>query len=357
MTLPCTRPSASVAFERAALILAAIIVGGLTGCATVRPSDAVVKRAQLHMGTIVTVTAVGPSKDVAHDAVVRAFREIHRLEELWSGWIPSSEVSRVNAAAGRQTISVSKETMTLLQAAGEVARLTEGKFSIAVGPAVGMWSVADKETVPSDADLERVSPLTVPSNIHLDPDKGTVYLSRVGMSLDIGGIGKGYAADLAVEAMRRAGATAGVVALSGDIKTFGRLPGGQPFPFGIRHPRREGEILVFVDLQDQAISTAGDYERYFERDGVRYHHILDPATLKPARECQSVSVIAREGVLADGLDTGIFVLGPERGMQVIEALEDVEAVIVDREGRVLISSGLRNKVRFPEQDQARLVVH
>jgi FAD:protein FMN transferase len=183
------------------------------------------------------------------------------------------------------------------------------------------------------------------SQLHLNKESKTVYLAREGMRIDVGGIGKGYAADRAVEAMRQAGATAGVVALSGDMKTFGRLPGGDLFPFGIRHPRKDG-ILAYIDLQDEAISTAGDYERFFERDGIRYHHIIDPFTLKPAGECQSVTVVAREGVVADGLDTGIFVLGPQRGMQLVEKLDGVEAVIVDREGRMMVSSGLRHRVRL-----------
>jgi len=140
---------------------------------------------------------------------------------------------------------------------------------------------------------------------------------------------------------------AGVVALSGDIKTFGRLPGGMMFPVGIQHPREDEAVLAWIDLKDEAISTAGDYERFFERDGIRYHHILDPRTLQPARSCQSVTVIAREGVWADGLDTGIFVMGPERGMELVEQLPDVEAIIIDAEGHLLVSSGLKQRVRLP----------
>ena len=183
--------------------------------------------------------------------------------------------------------------------------------------------------------------------VRADVSKRTLYLEKTGMRIDVGGIGKGYAADQAVVAMQKAGAVAGVVALSGDIKTFGRLPGGRPFPVGIQHPRKEGAVLVWIDLQDEAISTAGDYERYFEKDGVRYHHILDPLTLQPARLCQSVTIVAREGIWADGLDTGIFVMGPERGMELVERLAGVEAIIVDAEGRMSVSSGLKNRIRLP----------
>jgi thiamine biosynthesis lipoprotein len=183
--------------------------------------------------------------------------------------------------------------------------------------------------------------------VHVDTREQTIYLGKAGMRIDVGGIGKGYAADQAVEALRRAGAIAGVVALSGDIKTFGRLPGGKMFPVGIQHPRKDGSVLAWIDLQDEAISTAGDYERFFEREGVRYHHILDPLTLQPARSCQSVTVVAREGIWADGLDTGIFVMGVELGMRLVEALPDVEAIIVDHEGHVHVSSGLRDRIRKP----------
>jgi thiamine biosynthesis lipoprotein len=196
-------------------------------------------------------------------------------------------------------------------------------------------------------ELEQLKPLVDWARIQVDETAHTIYLPRAGMRIDVGGIGKGYAADRAAEAMKKAGALGGVVALSGDIKTFGSLPDALGFPVGIKHPRQDGAVLAIIDLKDEAISTAGDYERFFEQDGIRYHHILDPQTLEPARGCQSVTVIASEGTVADGLDTGIFVLGPERGMALVERLPDVEAVIVDRDGRMTVSSGLRSRLRQP----------
>jgi FAD:protein FMN transferase len=311
-----------------------------------RPAGMVLKRAQMHMGTVVSVTAVAPNEQVAQNAAKAAFREVRRLDELFSTWIVTSEMSHINAAAGRHSVPVTRDTMDLLERSVEIAKLTNGGFNIAIGPAVEAWGVTEREHIPSQEELNQIRPLIDLSQVHLNRERGTVYLAREGMRIDVGGIGKGYAADRAVEAMQQAGATAGVVALSGDMKTFGRLPGGDLFPFGIRHPRKPEDIIAFVDLQNEAISTAGDYERFFERDGIRYHHIIDPFTLKPAGECQSVTVVAREGVVADGLDTGIFVLGPQRGMQLVEKLDGVEAVIVDREGRMMVSSGLRHRVRL-----------
>ena len=317
-------------------------------CTTTRSESApiVVKRTQMQMGTLVTITSVAPDRQRAQDAASAGFQEIHRLEELISTWIATSELSRANAAAGRGAVSLSRDTMKVLEASLQMARMTEGGFNILVGPAVEAWSVLDRPTIPSDAVLQAVRPLTDLRELHLDVAEGTVYLAKPGMRVDVGGIGKGFAADMAVAAMQKAGATAGVVALSGDIRTFGGLPGGVKFPFGIRHPRHEEAVLAFIDLQDEAISTAGDYERYFERDGVRYHHILDPITLQPARDCQSVTVVARDGMTADGLDTGIFVMGRERGLALVERLPGVGAVIVDRDGKVWVSSYLKGRVRM-----------
>jgi len=305
-----------------------------------------VKRAQMHMGTLVTITAVASSEAIGQAAAVAGFSEIHRLEQLLSTWISASELSRVNASAGMKPVHVGPETMAVVQAAIEAGAMTSGGFNIAIGPAVQVWNVSESQRVPTESELDALRPLVDIQGVHVNLQEQTIFLDKAGMRIDVGGIGKGYAADQAVEAMRRAGAIAGVVALSGDIKTFGRLPEGK-FLVGIQHPREDGAVLAWIDLQDEAISTAGDYERFFERDGVRYHHILDPLTLRPARGCQSVTVIAREGVWADGLDTGIFVMGPERGMELVELLPEVEAIIVDAEGRLLVSSGLKHRIRLP----------
>jgi FAD:protein FMN transferase len=305
-----------------------------------------VKRTQMHMGTLVSLTAVGPTPELANDAITAGFQEVKRLEQLLSTWISDSELSMVNASAGRSPVRVSLETMVVVRKSLQIAEMTDGAFNIAIGPAVDAWNISAEPRLPTSEELAALKPLVDLQYVHTDVWERTIYLQKPGMRIDVGGIGKGYAADQVVTVMKKAGAAAGVVALSGDIKTFGRLPDGGRFPVGIRHPRKEGEIFAEIDLQDEAISTAGDYERFFDKDGVRYHHILDPQTLQPARGCQSVSVVAKEGVMADGLDTGIFVLGADRGMELVEQLADVEAIIVDGDGRVLVSSGLRNRVRL-----------
>lgn len=307
-------------------------------------SPHLVKRGQMHMGTLVFLTAVATEEHTAHRAIEKGFAEIHRLEEMLSTWIPESELSRVNSSAGRMAIEVSPETLEVLEQSLEMDRLTEGGFNIAIGPAVETWNVSREGRIPTREELDSIRPLIHLDNLHFNKPDRKVFLKVPGMRVDIGGIGKGYAADLAANVMKQVGATAGVVAISGDIKTFGRMPDGERFVFGIQHPRQEGALLGQLELEDEAVSTAGDYQRYFMKDGIRYHHILDPNTLQPARVSQSVTVVAKKGVMADGLDTGIFVMGPEKGMALIESLDGVEGVIVGKDGEVFISSGLKGRL-------------
>ncbi|MBX3331328.1 MAG: FAD:protein FMN transferase [Nitrospira sp.] len=326
-----------------------LVMTVMAGCVKIQPTSPPVisKRIQMHMGTLVTVTAVASDKNVSDRAIQAAFDEVKRLEQLLSTWRSDSELSLVNAEAGRRPVQVSRETLQLVIRSLEIAELTHGGFNIALGPAVEAWSVTERQHIPEKEELRRLKPLVDWKSIQVDSERRTIYLPHKGMRIDVGGIGKGYAADRAVEKMKQAGAMGGVVALSGDIKTFGVVPERRGFPVGIRHPRQEGALIAMIDLTDEAISTAGDYERFFERDGVRYHHILDPQTLQPARACQSVTVIAKEGMVADGLDTGIFVLGPEGGMALVERLPEVEAIIIDGEGKMIVSSGLRDRLRTP----------
>src|SRR5574342_265304 len=212
------------------------------------------------MGTLVTITSVARSEAVAQAAATAGFAEIRRLEELLSTWIPTSELSRVNASAGVMPVHVSPETLTVVQRAMQVAEMTGGGFNIAIGPAVDAWNVIESQRIPMESELEALRPLVSLQSVHTDGIAQTIFLEKPGMRIDVGGIGKGYAADQAVDALLKAGAIAGVVALSGDIKTLGRLQDGKMFPIGIQHPREAGSVLVWIDLQDEAISTAGDYE-------------------------------------------------------------------------------------------------
>ena len=306
-------------------------------------SSVTVKRAQFLMGTLVELTAVAPGDVNAQAALTAGFQEIRRLENMLSTWIETSELSRINQAAGLEPIGVSAETFDLLRRALEVAEYTEGGFNIAIGPAVRLWNIPEAPRIPSAMELEIAAQYVDYRRIHLDQTRRTVFLEKPGMRIDIGGIGKGFAAEKAAAVMRENGATGGLVAVAGDIRVFGRRADGTAWPLGIQHPREPGKVLAMLDVTDEAVSTSGDYERYFLKDGVRYHHILDPQTLQPARLCQSVTIIAPDATTADALATGVFVMGPARGMALVERL-GLGAVIVDAQGMVIVSSRLRDRV-------------
>ena len=312
-----------------------------------KPSAAAVtvKRAQVLMGTMVELTAVAPNEILAQAALSAGFQEIRRLESLLSTWIETSELSKVNAAAGLEPVGVSEETFALLRRAMEVTDYTEGAFNIAIGPAARLWNIPEAPHIPSDLELEIAAQYVDYHDIHLDSTRRTVLLEKPGMQIDVGGIGKGFAAEKTASIMQEVGATGGLVAVAGDFRVFGKRADGTPWPVGIRHPRHAGKILATLDSTDEAISTSGDYERFFIKGGIRFHHILDPDTLKPALLCQSVTIVAPDAAWADALATGVFVMGPARGLALIERL-GFGAVIVDAQGRMLVSSRLRDRVKL-----------
>src|SRR3989454_5348269 len=308
-------------------------------------SSVTVKRAQFLMGTLVELTAVAPGDVIAQAALTAGFQEIRRLENMLSTWIETSELSRVNQAAGLEPIGGSAETFDLLRRALEVAEYTEGGFNIAIGPAVRLWNIPEAPRIPSALELEIAAQYVDYRRIHLDQTRRTVFLEKPGMRIDIGGIGKGFAAEEAAAVMRENGATGGLVAGAGGDPGCGRRADSTAWPIGIQHPREPGKILATLDATDEAVSTSGDYERYFMQDGVRYHHILDPKTLQPARLCQSVTIIAPDATTTDALATGVFVMGPARGLALAERL-GLGAVIVDAGGGISISSHARNRVKL-----------
>lgn len=301
------------------------------------------------MDTLVTVTVATQTQDNGERAIDSAFSEIERLERLFDFYSADSEISRINSQAGVAGVKVSPDTLELLTRALNVSEQTEGAFDISVSIVSSLYDFR-KKIKPDEQAIEKNLVLVGYRNILISKEKGTVFLRKKGMLIDAGGIAKGYAADRAVEILKHSGITSGLVSVAGDIRTFGPKPGGSLWKIGIRNPRPQGnedDILGTVDLKDTAISTSGDYERFFIMDGQRYHHILSPRTGHPVRECRSVSVITKESALADAFATAIFVLGPEKGMGLLKNL-GLEGVIVDNQGTVHITPGIRGKIEFQE---------
>jgi len=292
----------------------------------------------------VEVRAAGPKARV-EEAIAAAFREIARIEQMMSP-TGEGELARLNAEGRSRPVRVSPELFQLLERSLEYHELTEGKFDITLGKLVELWGFGEGAQSPPrrPPPPEAIEALLTGRWLKLDREEGTVQLGPT-TELDLGGIAKGYAVDRAIEVLQKYGVQAALVNAGGDIRVLGGRPGlfgSRPFRIAIQHPREEGEILGIVELEGgQAIATSGDYERYFIYNGVRYHHILDPATGLPAWGCISVTVIAPTATEADALATGVFVLGPERGLALIEQLPQVEGIVVTPEGQILKSSGLR----------------
>jgi thiamine biosynthesis lipoprotein len=317
----------------------------LSSCST--DKDRIFKKSRIFMDTLVTITVVSGSEDNAENAIENAFQEIARLEKLTNFHSTDSEVTQINKSAGISRVKVSPDVLDVLNKALNVSENSGGAFDITIGPLISLYDFR-KKIRPAESSIEKNIPLVNYKELSIDGNKTEVFLRKKGMLIDLGGIAKGYAADKAVEVLKKNGIGSGIVAVAGDIKTFGHKPDGSPWKIGIRHPRaKEGEddIMATIELSDMAISTSGDYERFFFLEGIRYHHILSPKTGHPARECRSVTVITKEGASADAFATGIFVLGPEEGMQVLKKM-GFEGIIVDREGNLHTTPGIRGKLEF-----------
>ena len=304
------------------------------------------------MGSEVRVTVWTSNEAAAHTSMTTVFAEFDRLDALLSVWKPGSDVLRLNAAAGRAPVAVSSETREVLQHAQQTSEWTNGKFDVTFGALADVWKFDHDQDnrVPATAEIAARLPLIDYTAINIDEAAGTAYISRPGMRIHLGGIGKGYAVDRAAALLRREGFPNFMIQAGGDLYAAGLVEGG-PWLLGVHDPRgraTEGapnDSFATIDLSDATLSTSGDYERFFIKDGQRYHHLLDPDTGQPARGCVSVTIVAKTATMADALSTGVFILGPEKGLALVERLQDVEAVIVTADNQVLISSGLQGRVR------------
>ena len=319
-----------------------------------------ITRSGTAMGTAVQIRVFVDEPEDSHSAekeaavgahIEAAFAEIRRLEALMTTWRPDSDISRINAAAGKAAIQVAPEVLDVVERSLHFARISGGAFDISFYALKGLWRFDDDltPTLPDPAEVRRRLPLISWRQIFVDRAKSTVRLGKPGMAINLGGIGKGYAVDAAVRVLKAAGLKSGLVQAGGDLMIFGSK-GGQPFMAGVRDPRSPdpSDYFAVCPIVDHAFSTAGDYERAFiyAKDRKRYHHILDPRTGYPARAARSVTVYAKDATVADGLDDAILILGVKRGLALIESLPEAGAIIVDDQNKVHVSSRLQKLVRL-----------
>lgn len=298
---------------------------------------------RIAMDTLTTITVVSVSEEEAQRAMEAGFEEIERIGFLLDYFSEQSEITAINKAAGRSQVKVSKETIEIIERALQIAEMTEGAYDPTIGPVAGLWDFSKSKVLELSALSSKLH-LVDYRKVRIDEENSTVFLEDEGMELDLGGIAKGYGTDKAIEVIKSHGIRSALVSVAGDIKCYGLKPGSRPWRIAIQDPRPKGNsasdnILASLPLQDQAISTSGDYQRYFIKNGIRYHHLIDPATGMPAAGLISVSLIAKEGVLADALCTGVFVLGMEKGLKILKS-QGIEGVFVDKNQDVYITKKL-----------------
>lgn len=294
------------------------------------------------MGTRVSVTFWLEDDAKAAEALAAVMAEMHRIDQHFSPYIPSSELSRANQQAVQATaekpIVISAELTCLIDKSLYYSRLTEGAFDITFASLARYYDYRKKLT-PSEAQRAALLPAINYRLIHLDNQQRTLWFEHPQLYIDLGGIAKGYAVDRGVDILRGYGVAHASLSAGGDSRVLGDKR-GRPWLVGIKNPRADA-VAISLPLDNVAVSTSGDYERYFIADsGERIHHIINPRTGKSTSGVNSVTVLGPQGFDTDPLSTSVFVLGPEKGLDLINKLPGFDAVIITSEGKVLYSQGL-----------------
>ncbi|WP_116808931.1 FAD:protein FMN transferase [Steroidobacter cummioxidans] len=290
------------------------------------------------MGTRIAVELWATDRAQGNAAVEAVLAEMRRVDEAMSTYKPTSELSIVNARAAQEPIKISGELFDLLTTALEYSRITDGAFDITYA-SVGYLYDFRKHVRPDEKQIAAALPGINYRHVELDKKNSTVHFARPGVRIDLGGIGKGHAVDRGIAILQARGIDHALVTAGGDSRIIGDRF-GNPWVVGIRHPDRKDQVIARIPLEDAALSTSGDYERYFDENGVRYHHILDPKTGRSASKVRSATIIGPTATRTDGLSKTAFVLGPEKAIEIYNRLDDIDAVLVTPQGKVLYTKGL-----------------
>ena len=314
------------------------------------------KESRVLMDTYCTITVVSSSKESAREAIDAGFDEIKKLGILLNYFSEDSELTSINRAAGIRPVKVSKETLEILLKTADIFEITDGSFDPSIAPLIKLWDFSKSKSeraIPSLIAIEEAVRLVDYRKVVTNPAASEVMLKDRGMELDLGGIAKGFGADKAVDVIRAKGIKAALVAIAGDIRGYGLSTSGNAWKVGIQNPRPDTvsdkpweDIFASLQLEDSAISTSGDYQRFFIQDGKRYHHILSTETGFPAdSNLVSVSVITPEGYLSDSLSTAVFILGADKGLALLKS-KGYDGVLVTKDRKILITDNMKNKIEI-----------
>ncbi|SFD47636.1 FAD:protein FMN transferase [Pseudoalteromonas denitrificans] len=280
------------------------------------------------MGTQITVELWADSQEQGNLALKLAMAEMHRIDELMSPYKNQSELSKLNQSAAKKPVLVSSELFNIIKKSIEISELTQGAFDITSASIGFLYDYRNKHK-PSEQSLKNKLAAINYQKLILNENVHSIYFAHPDIKVDLGGIAKGYAVDNVLTLLRRYKISNAMVTAGGDTGLLGDRR-GRPWIVGIRDPRNKDKQAVQLPLQNEALSTSGDYERYFEENGVRYHHILHPKTGRSVSQVQSVSIIGSQSIMTDALSTSVFVLGVKSGLALINSLEGYDAIILDK---------------------------
>ncbi|MGB0985583.1 MAG: FAD:protein FMN transferase [Pseudoalteromonas spongiae] len=290
------------------------------------------------MGTSVKITLWHHDKSHGEAAIKSVFDEMERINQLMSPYINSSELYSVNKNAAIQPVKISNELYLLIKQAQLISAQTKGAFDITFASVGFLYNYRERIS-PSNQVRDTNQALIDYRQVELNDKNQTVHFKQQGMKIDLGGIAKGYAVDNAITILQSQGIDSALVSAGGDTKALGKH-GDRPWLLAIQDPRKKGKHAIQLPMENEAISTSGDYERYFIQDGIRHHHIIDPKTGHSAAKVQSVSIIGQRGVMTDALSTSVFVLGVKDGLALINSMPNFEALIIDKDRKLHFSNGL-----------------
>ena len=296
------------------------------------------------MGSRFDISVVAQSETKGNEYIILATNEIERIEKLISSWDKNSQTSEINRNAGLAPVKVDDELFQLINRSKKISKLTNGAFDISYASMDRIWKFDGSMTeMPSNEIIEKSIEKVGYENIILDEVKKTVFLKLKGMKIGFGAIGKGYAADKAKELLKDNGVKAGIINASGDLNTWGKQPDGKDWMVAIVNPLNKEKVFSWLPVQNSAVVTSGNYEKYIKLNNELYTHIIDPRTGYPSKGILSVSVFTKSAELADALATSVFVMGVDTGLDFINQLKNIECIIVDANNKVITSNNIELK--------------
>ena len=299
------------------------------------------KRKLAMLGSPFEITVVAKDTIQANEYIDLAVNEVKRIENLISDWIPTTQISEVNRNAGLKPVKVDAEVIELVTRANKISKLTNGAFDISYASMDKIWKFdGSMKAMPTPEAIKKSVEKIGYQNIIINEQDKTIFLKTEGMKLGLGGIGQGYIADKVKAVLQSKGCTSGIVNVSGDINTWGKQIDGKLWSVGIINPMNKNKVFATFPLEDSAVETSGSYEKFVIFNGIRYSHIIDPRTGYPATGIVSVSVFAKQTEIADAMATGIFVLGVDVGLDLVNQLKGIECIIVDDKGKIHTSKGI-----------------